>query len=84
MTPAEFNEYYEAKVKDRKDLLELKDTLNALQCLIAARCGGSKDSRLSDFFLFKERIPEKPQTDDEFNQACDLWVIATGGHRKVG
>lgn len=86
MTPAELNEFYDAKAGDRARYLEIFDRMNAKTCHIMAIAGkveiDGRQPREDDFYVIAKRQPEQEQTEDEYNRSLDLWAIATKGKRR--
>ena len=74
MTPAEFRALAKARIKDYERKRNDLDALNARHCQIIAASVGAKDAKMVDFMIFREKEPEKPQTDREWNNTLSSWA----------
>jgi|GEM_PF-4205812 len=82
MTPGEFREFAERKIKwyeqNQKSQRNDQDALNGFLCLLIQRSLGNKEAKLEDFMIFTKQDPPKQQTEAEWNSALSSW-IGTGG-----
>lgn len=78
MTPGEFRAMLEERVKwyerQRGDL----DAIGAYQCYIAATCAGNKGLKITDFMIFREKKPEEPMSEKDWNNALGAWAGVGG------
>ena len=60
-TPAEFEVLYQARCKARDEPLFALDTMNAVLCMVVARCAGNKNANPDDFMTL---LRETKEDDD--------------------
>lgn len=77
MTPAEFRELYKRRLKWYERQRGDNDAIGAYQCYVSAACAGNKDLKITDFMIFREKEPEKPMSEKDWNNTLGAW--AAGG-----
>jgi hypothetical protein len=60
-TPTEFDVLYQARCKARDEPLFALDTMNAVLCMVIARCAGNKNANPADFMTLRR---EKTENDE--------------------
>jgi hypothetical protein len=57
-TPAEFDVLYQARCKARDEPLFALDSMNAVLCMVVARCAGNKNANTADFMTLRQATNE--------------------------